>query len=69
MTALTLRHLILDGDSTFTVQVLMNGGFAGELREVAPDSPRITITGRPRTWASPEGATSSFDCPRYGSPT
>ena len=41
VTALTLRHLVHDDDSTFTVHVLMNGGFAGELRAIAPESPRI----------------------------
>jgi GT2 family glycosyltransferase len=41
VTALTLRHLVHDADPTTTIHVLMNGGFVGELREIAPRSPKI----------------------------
>ena len=41
VTALTLHHLARDLDGPGTVHVLMNGGFVGHLREMAPASPKV----------------------------
>lgn len=47
VTALTLRHLVRDQDSVTSIHVLVNGGFAGELREIAPKSPTISYYSSP----------------------
>jgi GT2 family glycosyltransferase len=47
VTALTLRHLVRGLEPTTTVHVLINGGFAGELRAVAPDVPAISYHSSP----------------------
>jgi GT2 family glycosyltransferase len=48
VTALTLRHLVRDADQTTTIQVLVNGGFAGALRSLAPTSSLISYHSSPR---------------------
>jgi GT2 family glycosyltransferase len=47
VTALTLGHLIRDLDPTVSIHVLMNGGFAGEVRALAPTSPSISYHSSP----------------------
>ena len=47
VTALTLHHLVRDQDTTTSIHVLMNGGFVGELREIAPRSPAISYYSSP----------------------
>jgi GT2 family glycosyltransferase len=47
VTALTLHHLARDLDGSGSVHVLMNGGFVGQLRTMAPDSPRISYYSSP----------------------
>ena len=44
---MTLHHLVRDLDASGTVHVLMNGGFAGHLRTMAPDSPKISYHSSP----------------------
>ena len=47
VTALTLHHLVRDLESTTSIHVLMNGGFAGELERSAPTSPAISYYSSP----------------------
>ena len=47
VTALTLHHLARDLDGSGSVHVLMNGGFVGHLRTMAPDSPKISYYSSP----------------------
>jgi GT2 family glycosyltransferase len=47
VTALTLVHLVRAQEPTTSIHVLMNGGFAGELQALAPDSPMISFYSSP----------------------
>ena len=47
VTALSLHHLAGEFDQHTTAHVLMNGGFAGELRSLAPASSYITYHSSP----------------------
>src|SRR5688572_20290907 len=47
VTALTLHHLAREADPRTTIHVLMNGGFVGELSELAPKSAAISYHSSP----------------------